>query len=143
MHAITYKKLCIFLSSCKGLKLKKSHTCFKSFDYRPALVYPADVTPLGWHVLSISDMMDDHIRIHELQDGENLLECAKKYHNNHAKAMIIISSTISSDLSQEQRQSLQKLDHFLVAAVLTNPDGMALLECIQNVEGADEKLFGR
>ena len=58
----------------KGLQLKKtSHSpLIRAFDYTPAINYSADLGPTDWHLLSASDTVDDHIKVHELREGDNL-----------------------------------------------------------------------
>ena len=100
-----------FFFFTKGLKLKqKSQKLpFRAFDYTPAINYSADLGPTDWHLLSVYDIVGDHIRVHELREGDNLLEYAKEYWENHAQAMIVINSTEDSSLLSELSQSLREL----------------------------------
>ena len=117
----------------------KSHKpdSFRAFDYAPAIMYSADLGPIDWHLLSECDKDCNHIRIHELREGDNLLECAKKYQKSHAQAMIVINITEDFTFSQELSQSLQKLDHFMIA-ILSHADGTYLLHQLKKFE-----LFAR
>ena len=87
------------------------------------------------------DIVGDHIRVHELREGDNLLECAKEYRESHAQAMIVINSTEDSSLLSELSRPLRELESFLVA-ILPHSDGIALLDCLQ-VQFEDDELFAK
>ena len=113
------------------------HDSFIAFDYAPAIMYSADLGPIDWHLLSECDKDCNHVRIHELREGNNLFECARKYQESHAQAMIVINTTEDFNLSLELSQSLQKLDHFLIA-ILPHANGTDLLHLLRKFE-----LFAR
>ena len=119
-----------------GLKVNLNshkHDSFKAFDYAPAIMYSVDLGPIDWHLLSECDKDCNHIRIHELREGDNLLEFARTYRESHAQAMIVINTTEDFSLSQELSQSLQKLDHFLIA-IVPHANGTYLLDQLKKFE---------
>ena len=129
---------------CKGLKLKQRDRDrpFKTYNYTPAIVYNTDIVTSGdWYLLSAYDIVGDHIRIHELREGEDLLACVEEYQRDHAKAVIVINIKDNATLPTEMTQSLHKLDNFIVA-VLPFSEGGSLLDCLQ-VQFEDDELFAR
>ena len=123
----------VFFQYTKGLQLKKTSRSppFRAFDYTPAINYSADLRPTEWHLLSACDIVDDHIRVHELREGDNLLDCAKKYQESHAQALIVINTTNESILSPEMSQSLYNLKNFLVA-ILPQHESLALRDILDH-----------
>ena len=127
----------------EGLKLKQmsQEYPFKAFDYMPAVVYSADMRAVDWYVLSDYNIEGDHIRVHELSKGGNLLECAREYQKSHAQAMIVINTTEDSILSSEMSQPLLELERFLVA-ILPRTEGRGLLDCLQD-QVEDDEIYAR
>ena len=111
---------------------QKDHTLpFKTYDYTPAIVYNTDiVSDTDWYLLSAYDIVSDHIRIHELREGDDLLACTEEYQRDHAKAVILINTNDTTVLTKDMTQSLHKLDNFIVA-VLPFSQGSSLLDTLQ------------
>ena len=123
------------------MKQKDRGLPFRTFDYSPAVVYSPEVAGTDWYLLSAYDMIGDHIRIHELKEGDDLIGCVEGYQSNHAKAVIVVNNTEDSVLPREVALPLQKLGQFLVG-VLPFSAGNSLLECLQ-VQFEDDELYAR
>ncbi len=122
------------------LKTMDHNLPFKTYDYTPAIVCNT-VTCTDWYLLSAYDIVSDHIRIHELREGDNLLACIEEYQRDHTKAVILINTNDTAVLPKEMTQSLHKLDNFIVA-VLPFSQGISLLNTLQ-VQFEDDELFAR
>ena len=128
-------------SSYSGLKVK-----FKSPDQQLHQLSFDYITPFldnhnlpastDWYILTADNVQDDHIRIHELKEGDDLFKCAKEYQESHAKAMAVINITCIDHrdciITPDPNHLTQKLDNFVVA-ILPHAESKHLHDCFKNL----------
>ena len=93
---------------------------------------------MDWKLLLTEDARRQHIRCHELQDGDNLRELIASFQKAYAVAVVLINTSDdyilqSSFLSGAQRS-------YFPVMVLTNSDGIDLLQIMKQYEKA---VFGK
>ena len=132
-----------YIPNIIGLKLKQKDRGlpFRAYNYTPAITYEAELTGTDWHLLSLYDMVGDHVRIHELKEGEDLLQCVKGYQRDEARAVIVINTTEDNTLPPDVALPLKAINNFLVG-VVPQSVGSDLLECLQELFHDDE-LYAR
>ena len=123
------------------MKQKSQTLPFKTLTYAPAIVYRTKPNVVDWQLLTPYHIEGSHIRIHELQEGEDLHAAIDGYKSTYAKAVVIINTEESLILSKEVANSLQNIGQYLVA-VLSRSDGDTLLDCLQE-QFEDEDMFAR
>ena len=114
------------------MKQKSQTLPFKTLTYAPAVVYNNNTPPtvVDWQLLTLYHVEGNHIRIHELKEGEDLCAAIDEYKSAYAKAVVVINTEESLVLSKEIVRSLKNIGNYLVA-VLSHSDGDNLLDCLE------------
>ena len=88
--------------------------------------------PVGWRLISDVDVVGEHIHVHELSQGGDLMSAIQEYREVHAKAVVLINTEDSYmlQLPEDVVAGLKGLGGFIVA-VLCKSDGEKLLDCLQ------------
>lgn len=88
---------------------------------------------VDWRLLSLFHVESEHIRVHDLREGDDLKADIEKYRSEHAMAVIIINNEETQILSKKFSSSLEGFNNFLIA-VLSASEGSSLYEFLSNDE---------
>ena len=91
----------------------------------------AQPKPVDWRLLSSFHVESEHIRIHELKEGDDLKEAIKSYQSAHARAVVIINNEESQTLSKKWSAALEGFDNYLIV-VLSSKEGSSLFEILDD-----------
>ena len=121
------------------MKLDSQDLPFASFTY--ALSPLTDkLTPVDWKLLVTEDVECQHIRYHELRDGENFLELITDLQKAHTLAVVLINTSENYSLCASFLIGIQESHISVPVLLLTRSDGMKLLN---KVEKCNENVFAR
>ena len=91
----------------------------------------AQPKPVDWRLLSSFHVESEHIRIHELKEGDDLKAAIKSYQSAHARAVVIINNEESQTLSKKWSAALEGFDNYLII-VLSSKEGSSLFEILDD-----------
>ena len=124
----------LVFSSSSGLQLRHANTdnVFKHYSYTMAHPYStAQPKLVDWYLLSSFHIESEHIRIHELREGDDLKEAIKNYQSAHTRAVIITNNKESQTLSKKWSASLEGFNNYLII-VLSSKEGSSLFEILDD-----------
>ena len=96
------------------------------------------LTPVDWNLLVTKDIGRPHIRCHELQAGDNLLQLIAGFQKAHAVAVMLINTSDDYSLHSTFLSGMQ-VGHYPVL-LLRKGDGMTLLNTVEQYE---QNVLGR
>ena len=114
---------------------------FRGFTYAPVSLESSPIR-VDWQLLNFWDVEDDHIRVHELVEGEEeaegLVTILRDYQAAHAKAVVLINTSETLALPESLGKKLEESVGYPVV-VITRSSGDQLLECL-SMQYGDEEL---
>ena len=122
------------------LRMPRQQLPFRGFTYAP--VSPGNQPiRVDWQLLECGNVEGDHIRVHELVEGEGLVTILRDYQAAHAKAVVLINTDETLVLPERVGKMLVGLSGYPVV-IITRSSGEQLLECL-NTQYKEEELLAR
>ena len=128
-----------FLSPSEGLQLKLNgqDLPFASLTYALSPL-TNKLVPVDWQLIVTEDVRSQHIRCHELQDGDNLRELIAGFRKAYTVAVVLINTSDNYILQPSFLSGAQR--SYFPVLVLTKSDGKELLK---KVEQCKENVLAR
>ena len=135
--------LCFSLSLSAGLQLRQSNQelPFKTFTYTPAIPSKTPPTPVDWRLLASFHVEGEHIRLHELKEGQDLKASIEEYRSEYAKAVVVVNSNNTRKLPDDIVTTLKDFEGYLIA-VISSSDGTTLFDCLET-QFQDEDVYAK
>lgn len=116
-----------------GLKLRRESQVepLQSFNYALFPTMERSV-PVGWQHLAMEDEEAQNIRLHELQKGEELPGLLEGFEKSYAKAVVLINTEDSYELSTDLVTSVKEVQlEWFPLLIVKKTDGEEILRCVE------------
>ena len=123
------------LASVVQLKWKDVETPFESYPYSLAgISQPLGDMGIGWAYVALqgAPFVGEHVRIHELQPGNDLFQLVSEYKALDAIAVIVANSAVDGTVFYNVKRKSE-----IPVVILTPEHGKKLLEVLRNATDAE------